>query len=195
MNASTGTDWAQQVLDEIDYGMLLVSPAGQVLHANKAARTELHRGHPLTIAGGVLQAADSADAAALRLALADACERGLRRLVTLGGAVPANIAVTPLGEPAGGALLILGKSRYCESLSAHGFARSHGLTQAETTVLEHLCSGLEPARIAGLVGVSVATVRTQLGGIRAKTGASSIPALVRQLAVLPPLVSALHGPC
>jgi hypothetical protein len=38
----------------------------------------------------------------------------------------------------------------------------------------------------------VSTVRTQIGSIRAKTGANSIRELVRQVAVLPPLVGALR---
>ena len=42
-------------------------------------------------------------------------------------------------------------------------------------------------------GVALSTVRTQINSIRAKTGAASIRALVRQVAVLPPLVSALRG--
>jgi hypothetical protein len=41
--------------------------------------------------------------------------------------------------------------------------------------------------------VAVSTVRTQIGSIRAKTGAGSIRELVRQVAVLPPLVGALRG--
>jgi hypothetical protein len=35
--------------------------------------------------------------------------------------------------------------------------------------------------------------RTQIGSIRAKAGAGSISELVRQVAVLPPLVGALRG--
>jgi DNA-binding CsgD family transcriptional regulator len=41
--------------------------------------------------------------------------------------------------------------------------------------------------------VAVSTVRTQIGSIRAKAGAGSISELVRQVAVLPPLVGALRG--
>jgi DNA-binding CsgD family transcriptional regulator len=41
--------------------------------------------------------------------------------------------------------------------------------------------------------VAISTVRAQIGALRVKTGASSISALVRQLAVLPPLVGALRG--
>jgi hypothetical protein len=41
--------------------------------------------------------------------------------------------------------------------------------------------------------VGLSTIRTQIGSIRLKTGASSIRALVRQVALLPPLVSALQA--
>jgi ribosomal protein S19 len=41
--------------------------------------------------------------------------------------------------------------------------------------------------------VALSTIRSQLGAIRAKTGAASIRTLVRQVAVLPPLVGALRG--
>jgi DNA-binding CsgD family transcriptional regulator len=38
----------------------------------------------------------------------------------------------------------------------------------------------------------MATVRSQIGSIRAKTGAESIRELVRRVAVLPPMRSALR---
>jgi DNA-binding CsgD family transcriptional regulator len=40
--------------------------------------------------------------------------------------------------------------------------------------------------------VAISTVRTQIGNLRLKTGAQSIRALVRQVAVLPPLMCALR---
>jgi DNA-binding CsgD family transcriptional regulator len=88
---------------------------------------------------------------------------------------------------------LFGKRRVCEQLSVHGFARAHGLTAAETRVLEALCNGAKPNEIADRQGVLISTVRTQIGSIRAKTGAQSIPDLVRQVAVLPPLVGTLRA--
>jgi DNA-binding CsgD family transcriptional regulator len=73
------------------------------------------------------------------------------------------------------------------------FARNHGLTLAETRVLEALSEGLQPSDIAARFGVGLSTVRSQIGSIRAKTRSDSIGALVRQVAVLPPLVGALRG--
>ena len=67
------------------------------------------------------------------------------------------------------------------------------LTPAETRVLEKLCSGVSPTRIAQQQNVAVCTVRTQIGSIRSKTGAGSISDLVRQVAVLPPMLSVLRA--
>ncbi len=196
------------MLDEIDYGMLLLRADGHLLYLNHAARLELDGEHPLR-ADASLHARHAQDAPALADALA-AAQRGLRRLLTLGSGVQrVSVSVVPLpaapgaglrtgdaGEAGAATLLVLGKRRVCEQLSVRGFARSLGLTPAETRVLELLCAGVRPTEVAQQQGVAVSTVRTQIGSIRAKTGAGSISELVRQVAVLPPLVGALrHGLC
>ena len=43
-----------------------------------------------------------------------------------------------------------------------------------------------------VVAHMVSTVRTQISSVRAKTGAASIRALVKQVAQLPPMVGALR---
>lgn len=190
-----------RMLDEIDYGMLLVDGDGQVIYGNHAARLELDGEHPLQLGGRALRTQRAEDAAPLHEALA-AAQRGLRRLLTLGsGLQRVSVSVVPLPATAAersdgrGALtlLVLGKRQVCERLSVHGFARSLNLTPAETRVLELLCAGVRPTAIAERQNVAVSTVRTQIGSIRAKTGAGSISELVRQVAVLPPLVGALRG--
>jgi DNA-binding CsgD family transcriptional regulator len=188
------------MLDEIDYGMLLVNDEAQTLHVNHVARAELDAEHPLQLLGRTLRARLSADVVPLYDALTSACRQGLRRMVTLGeGPQRVTVAVVPLpidtatscqGRPA---LLMLGKRRMCEDLSVEAYARFVGLTPAETVVLKALCVGDRPAEIAMRHGVALSTVRSQVGAIRAKAGASSIGALVRQVAVLPPIVSALRG--
>jgi DNA-binding CsgD family transcriptional regulator len=184
------------MLDEIDYGMLLVDSDAQVLYLNHAARRELDSDHPLQLAGQVLVAPNAGDATVLQDALAEA-QRGKRRLMTLGsGEQFVGISVVPLNEPdgrGGATLLVLGKRSVCEQLSVQGYARAVSLTPAETRVLELLCGGVQPTVIAARQGVAVSTVRTQIGSIRAKTGANSIRELVRQVAVLPPLVGALRS--
>ena len=196
--ASLLTRWLAQMLDEIDYGMLLLSADAQLLHVNHAARAELDVGHPLQLMGHTLRARRAADVVPLHDALA-AAQRGLRRLLTVGdGEQRVSVAVVPLGALGDGAgpcatLVVLSKRELCEALSVHWYARAHGLTQAETRVLEALCRGQQPREVAQANGVELSTVRTQIGQIRAKTGADSIRGLVAQVARLPPLVSALRG--
>lgn len=187
--------WLAAVLDEIDYGLVLLDADARVVHLNQAARVELGDAYPLQRHGSEIRARRTQDEPALADALA-AARRGLRRMLALGDtARRANVAVVPLAGPsgAGGAtLLMLGKREVCETLSVQGFAHCHRLTSAETRVLIELCRGTPPGEIASGLGVAVSTVRTQIGNMRLKTGAASIHALVRQVAVLPPLVSVLR---
>ena len=194
---AAATQWFARMLDEIDYGMLLVADDSVVLHANHVARAELDQDHPLQLLGAELRVRRPQDVAPLREALVAARERRLRRLLSIGQAPNAvSVAVVPLPAAEGDeplTLLVFGKRRMCEALSAHWFGREHGLTPAESRVLAALCEGEPPLKIASAQGVAISTVRSQIGAIRAKTGAPSIRALVRQIAVLPPLVGALRG--
>jgi DNA-binding CsgD family transcriptional regulator len=189
--------WLEAMIDEIDFGMLLVAN-GQVVHANHMARVELASlHHPLRLEGRVLLARQPGDASALRHALT-AAGKGQRRMITLGHHdrhVTAAIVPLPGADDAQwpAALVLLGKQRVCNKLSTHCFASLHNLTSAETQVLDSLCAGIRPADIARLQGVAISTVRTQIGSIRAKTGAGNITDIVRRVALLPPLVSALRA--
>jgi DNA-binding CsgD family transcriptional regulator len=195
------SQWLTRMLDEIDYGMLLVSADAQVLYVNDAARHEMDAAHPLQLMGHALRAHHPQDMGPLIDAL-NASQRGLRRLLTLGdGEHRVSVSVVPLpcteGESASAAgqttLLVLGKRQLCAQRAVQGFARSMALTPTETRVLELLCRGVRPTEIATRQGVAVSTVRTQIGSIRGKTGAGSIRELVRQVALLPPLVGALRA--
>jgi DNA-binding CsgD family transcriptional regulator len=193
------SQWQAGMLDEIDYGMLLVNASAQVLYANHAARHELDSDHPLQLLGQSLRTHRPQDVAPLYDALA-AAQRGLRKLLTLGeGERRVSVSVVPLPQAAGDAtgghttMLVLGKRQMCAQLTVQSFARSLSLTPTETRVLELLCNGVDPTEIANRQGVAVSTVRTQIGSIRGKTGASSIRDLVCQVALLPPLVGALRS--
>ncbi len=192
--------WYELMLDEIDYGVLLLDGDAHVLHLNHAARCELDAQHPLQLLGRQLRTRDGPDLLRLYDALHDATQRGLRRLLMLGqDAHRVAVAVVPLGSGTPGAQgqaatqLSLGKRQMCGGLGVHWFARSHGLTLAETRVLESLSEGLQPSDIATRFGVGISTIRSQIGSLRLKTRSDSIGALVRQVAVLPPLVGVLRG--
>jgi DNA-binding CsgD family transcriptional regulator len=191
--------WNQLMLDEIDYGVLLVDPQARMLHLNHAARQALDERHPLQLLDGELRARYAGDVMPLREALLGAACRGLRRLLLLGeGSHQVARSVVPLalpGRPATRATqIVLGRSPVGGELSLQWFARSHGLTHAETRVLSALSEGMQPADIAARHGVGISTIRTQICSMRTKTNADSIGALLRQVAALPPLVGALRSP-
>jgi DNA-binding CsgD family transcriptional regulator len=190
--------WYELMLDEIDYGVLLLGSDAQVLHINHAARCELDAQHPLQLLGRQLRAREAGDVVRLHDALHAATQRGLRRLLMLGqDGHRVAVAVVPLRSAGpggqGATQLSMGKRQMCGGLGVQWFARSHGLTLAETRVLEALSEGLQPNDIAVRHGVGISTIRSQIGSIRSKTRSDSIGALVRQVAVLPPLVGVLRN--
>jgi len=205
--------WLMAMLDEVGYPLILLTGRDEVSVANRAALRELDEGQVLQMAGRQLRTRAAADQSVLREALIQARERGLRRLVSLGSGEPAAsaggdaegdgegarlcVAVIPLSAtaPAPGSdaavLLAMGRRQPCESLTVDCFARDHGLTLAEAAVLQGLCQGQRPQEIAQAHGVALSTVRSQVGSIRAKTGATSIRHLVQQVSLLPPLLGVL----
>lgn len=180
-----------RVLDVVDYGLLLVAEDGRPMYANHLANEALAAQHPLRWQDGLLTARLSTDAAALQRALMAASRRGVQSLLTLGVGEHNStcVSIVPLGEPgeAPATLVVLGKRQACEDLSREAFARHHGLTLAETRVLELLCAGRRPGDIAQTLGVKLSTVRTQIGCVREKTGERDIRAIVQAMSRLPPL--------
>jgi DNA-binding CsgD family transcriptional regulator len=195
---------ALQLLDEIDYGLILIGHNGEVEFVNRAALAHCGPANaPLRLAERRLCARDEDENAALALALAQA-RRGKRSLVALGrrhehavrcAAVPlAGCIASAFGQEASDAAvaLIFGRHQLCESLSVDFFARAHALTGAEARVLRLLCAGARVASIARELDVEVSTIRTHLAHIRLKTDTAGIFELIQQTALLPPIVTALR---
>jgi DNA-binding CsgD family transcriptional regulator len=181
-------------LDHVGRGMLLVAAGARVLHANRLVGQALHTTHPLYIGEGRLLARDAADAPRLAAALQAAMQRGLRQLLHLGqGAAGVTVAVLPLDAEGGGAALVsLEQPRRTQDLTVQCYARQHGLTGAETAVLEALIDGLTPSGVARSKCVAVSTVRTQIGQLRLKTGSRSIRHLLDRVAGLPPMMAVVQ---
>ncbi len=184
------------LLDELGHGVILLHDGARVLHLNHAAQNEVRAGHSVAIVDGALCARRASDGSALGDALAGA-RRGLRKLVTLGPeSERVAIALIPIGHPGPGeaslTVAVFGRRRLCERISVQCFARTYGLTPAESTVLELLSDGLDPSDIAQANEVSMTTVRSQVLAIRIKVGASSIRRLLQLVAMLPPMVSSLR---
>lgn len=181
-----------RLLEEIDYGMLLVDAGGALRYANQLGLRELRGGGPLHLLQGSLRAGAPAEHDALLRALAEA-QRGRRRLFTAGhNGAAVSIAVVPMpsGDDAGAetlVLLVFGKRHASDTLTIDFYARTHGLTGAEMTVLKAICGGLQPKDVAREQGVAISTVRSHICSIRTKTQTGSIRELVNRVAVLPPI--------
>ena len=211
-------DCLAAIPDEIDYGMIVVNRDAAVQYRNRAAHRELLEHRALSVVHGVLRVHDLREARAVEEAIHAAADRGLRRMLTLdGGQGPQSVAFVPIGPapafsdaPSGATapvaappltsvrrsalvLVLLGKRGVCAPLSADVFARYHGLTNSETSVLSGLVQGHLPSTIARLHGVALSTVRTQLQSIRNKTGARRVQEIVARMASLPPLVTTLRN--
>jgi DNA-binding CsgD family transcriptional regulator len=185
------------ILNEIDYGLLLVSPSARPYFANQAALQECAASGAMQLHEGQVRPRDEHEHELFMRALA-AAGTGKRAMLTLrGGVLPLSLALVPMpdtglsdAEPA--TLLVFGKRQVCEPLSVDFFAMTHGLTTAEASVLRGLCRGQRPGEIARLAGVALSTVRSQISSIRLKTAATSIGDLIRMVTVLPPILSALN---
>jgi DNA-binding CsgD family transcriptional regulator len=186
------TSFAWRVLEEIDYGLLLVTPAARLQHANHLARHELSRQRFMRIEDQVLVGHTPRQTEELARGVQSAAQ-GRRQLIVLhNGDETLHVACVPLfhafEEGSGSVLLMLGRQTGTQNLALTFFARSHGLTPSEEAVLKGLCDGLDVHEIAAAKGVSEYTVRTHVRSLRDKTGVNSIRGLIQRVAALPPVV-------
>jgi len=187
------------LMNELAFGVVVVTLQGRVVQANQLARQELGRFRVLGVLDQQLKTTCADDTRALQEALAKA-GRGKRSLVSMpasGGAVALTLAVLPLRTEAGAspahAALIFSRASVCETLMLCFFARTHGLTSTEEHVLGILCQGYSAPEIAVQMKVAVSTVRSHVRSLCAKTRSSGVRELINRVAVLPPVApSVMH---
>ena len=192
------------VLDEVDYGLVLMAADGHVVHANHAARVELAHAKSLQLVGRRLVGRSATDQRALDEALAGARDGGKRRMLAFAPAdalsegKSCDLSIVPLpaalsSNHAGHAVLIaLPRSRIAETLSVDAYARELGLSRREQQVLSALCEGLRVKEIAAKLEIGDETVRSHVKRLKAKTGCAGIVDIVNQVSRLPPMVGALR---
>lgn len=185
-------EFAWRVLEEIDYGLILVSPDGKVQHANHLARHELARARFLHVEQGAVAGHGTEQSGEIMRGIRSAAQ-GRRQMLNLRhGQDSLPVACVPLFQPFEGesasVLLMLARQTGTQNLAMTFFSRTHRLTPAEETVLRALCDGLDVQEIATANGVCQSTVRTQVRALRDKTCTNSIRLLVQRVAALPPVV-------
>lgn len=191
-----GLDQMLRVIDEIDYGILVINAQGEILQANHLARNALHTGHLLSSVNNFLTGRSPELCAQIAHGLEHAC-RGQRKLVFLDssqGDMP--VVFIPLFHPLETdlptVLVLLARQSACDNLAVRMYARAQRLSPSEESVMIGLCRGLEVSDIAKENGVAQSTVRSQVKSLREKTGCPSIRRLIQRIHSLPPVVPTLR---
>ena len=185
-----------RVLDEVDYGLLVIDAQGRIRHANHLARHEMSTGRVIMTHAKSLLGRTTDLSAQIQVALEHAL-RGQRRLLQLKqGDHELAMAFVPLNHPlefdAPTVLVLLSRKNACDNLALRMFARSQNLSPSEEAVLLALCRGSSIPEIAADHKVAESTVRSQIKALREKTGCGSIRALMQRVHSLPPVVPALR---
>ncbi len=185
-----------RVMDEIDYGVLVIDGHGRLRHANHLARHEMASGRLIVCHGNVLLGTTTEYTEMIQTAMEQAL-RGQRKLLLLEkGDKELSMAFIPLSHPlesdAPSVLVLLSRQSACENLAVRMYARAQHLSPSEESVMMGLCRGLSIPDIAQNHGVAQSTVRSQIKALREKTGCSSIRKLLQRVNSLPPVVPALR---
>jgi DNA-binding CsgD family transcriptional regulator len=173
-------------LDRLAMGVVVVAGENHILHANEPARRMLANGGRIVSRRGRLAARDAAADAelsqAIELARSDESALGTAGIgVSLGSAdaQPALAHVLPLarGEvrtrlmPRATAAVFINTAEPRPQPDLRALAQTYGLTPAEARVAERLLAGAANlAEVAASLDVSLATVKTHLSQVFAKTG-------------------------
>jgi DNA-directed RNA polymerase specialized sigma24 family protein len=161
-----------RVLDEIDYGVLVIDAQGRLRHANHLARHEMASSRLIMNHGNSLLGTTTEFTLQIQQALEQAL-RGQRRLVSLRNVSrELSLAFIPLSHPletdSPSVLVLLSRQGASENLAVRLFARAQNLSPSEESVLMGLCRGLSIPDIAAEHGVVQSTVRSQIKALREK---------------------------
>lgn len=201
--ASLEARWsaAEEALDHLPFGVILVDAGGNVLFLNRSADAVIAAADGLTVKEGLLIAAKADDARALGKLIAEAAATGAGAGTSPGGAMalsrpslstPLPVLVAPLrgqwsllAERRAAAAVFVTDPERCATVSGRQLVELFGLTPAEAQLAVALLAGKRLGRIAADRGVQLPTVRNQLRAVLAKTGTGRQAELVRLLATLP----------
>ncbi len=191
-------DLLADALDEIEAGMLLVSPEGRLVHGNRAGLQRLARGDGLVYREGRVQSAHAPQQAALEMHLRshapqnvlNAAPRECLLLQRSVGAQPLRVNAVGLSLPMSSkqaeracVLLILSTPGGSPAEAPMGWLRqTYGLTEAEARLAQSLHGGLRLHEAAEHLGVTYGTARTRLKFVFAKMGVRRQAELLTRIA-------------
>ncbi|MCX7227620.1 MAG: helix-turn-helix transcriptional regulator [Burkholderiales bacterium] len=179
-----------QLVDALDFGVMLLETDGRVRYANRPARVALGANDVLGLTEDRLTLHGPQQQRAFLRALAEVAD-DRPRMLCLGGGVPGTkLALVRWRREADGSAVLLatlqtGERQHWPALRA--YARERRLTEGETDVMQQLVLGDRPPQIAARRGSSEGTVRSQIKSLLEKTGTHSMRELVVEALHLPPM--------
>jgi DNA-binding CsgD family transcriptional regulator len=185
----------ERALDMLDYALVIVDEQARVEYRNRAAATLLKGSAcPLAVTAGRLAARSKSLQSELRSAIARVCAtQRLSALFTADpGRAPLRLVLAPieLGSPGPetrGVAIWIASAQAAFLPDERTLAVLFGLSTAEARLGRGLLIGRTPEECARDAGIGVATVRSQLHSMFAKTGARRQAELVALLSKIPAL--------
>jgi DNA-binding CsgD family transcriptional regulator/PAS domain-containing protein len=188
----------EETVDRLSTGILLTEDRGRISYMNSSAEAILKKGDTLLSRDGRLVAARSDAREVLSRALEQSVS-GRAPASTGQYAVPlpdeegtgliANVLPlqwrdgrNPLGQIPGAAAVIIQDPAQSPKPPLDALAELYGLTAAEQKVLELVAEGIAPQEAADKLSVSLATIKTHLQHVFAKTNTGRQADLVRLVA-------------
>lgn len=192
---------AIEALDRLPHGLVLVSAAMEVVFLNRSAKMIVDQNDGLTVNRRYLRARSSDDTRRLHELLQKSISTSLGRGMHAGGATtiarpshrrPFHVLVTPVHlrtmlptalTPAAVAFIADPELKF--ETEVQTLVQLFDLSRAEARLAAALSKGYNLTETSQLLGISLSTVRTQLGKLFEKTGTTRQAALIRTILMSP----------
>jgi DNA-binding CsgD family transcriptional regulator len=187
---------AYRTLDLLPLGVVFVSDRSEILGLNAAAREIVKTEAALKVQGGKLCAISVAHQRVLVEGLADLCSGRQRKPIAFSisrvGQQPVSVVIISdsqkVGQNSGeysSATVFISDPELRTAPSPEIISQLFGLTGAEATVASALTTGLQPAKIARSLQLSIFTVRNHLKRLYSKTNTTNQHELLHLLLQTP----------
>jgi len=189
----------ENVIDRVPTAAAVVTAAGRIIFANRKAEDHFRQKKLVFCQEGVFRAANPAADQALKESFAAAergdvalGEQGIKVTLSIGGDAKHVAHVLPLASDArqssfadrGAAALFVDEVSAAKASPSETISRRFGLTPSEMRVLAVVLRQGGLREISHCLGISVATVKTHLNHIFAKTGTQRQADLLRLVTLL-----------
>jgi DNA-binding CsgD family transcriptional regulator len=176
------------VIDRLATAVLIVDASGTIQRANASAEAAIEDGKILTRRGGLIAIVDEEASAHLAGALAADGSEPHFIVVGKNSTAPHLLVLMPLDQRRETFALFLNAQDPETEAIAKPIATLFGLTPREVTILLPMLEGKTIEEIAETLGISLATARTHLARLFAKTGTGRQADLVQKvMSALPPV--------